>query len=396
MILRGAVNNELRRDEFFNLKYNKGFHRLCSVPRIEKLSYLFEKMPIVLGSLSLLATAFWVTVGIPIFTILSFLCCSYLARGQKPVLNCDVGLSNSSLAFSLIGKYAPDQFTLTVEPAWRSILKKKSGLNVFSFSTMSEVLSAHILGIWMIYGFRPRLFKFREQLHSYVVFDFVLHWIVLNRILREANTIYFVSDSDRWATLFSSLQIKSRKVLIQHGLFLDPDQRDNWRPKEALRYKLRNIHNLIVFDGRQELVYRHNVLSGQTKCIFQRQAPRFSKEIAVKSAGDFGVLAICSPGTTVREIADLKFIIKACPSVTFKIRPHPFYSHKRYKALEDENVFLDINEELELNYLVLFWTKSTLIYQLQKTDVTIVDMMKETRSDVVTQICNKVNLGNND
>ena len=259
---------------------------------------------------------------------------------------------------------------------------------------MSEVLSAHLLGLQVIYGLRARLFKFRYQLHSY---GFRLYFaLMLNRILREANTIYFVSDADRWAILFSSLRIKSRKVLIQHGLFLDPDQRDNWRPKEPLRYKLRNIHTLIVFDSKQELVYRVNVLSGQTKCVFQQQAPRFPKEIAVKSVGTVGVLAICSPGTTEREIADLNFIIKSCPNVSFKVRPHPFYNHKRYQALESENVSLDINEELELNYLVLFWTRSTLIYQLQKTDITMINMMEEIRSEVVSQIYNKVNLRNED
>ena len=278
VILRGALSNELRRDEFFNIKYNKQFYRFCCVPRIEKLSSLFEKMPTALGFLFLLVTGFWTIVGIPIFAIFSFLCCSYLARGEKLALNYNVGLSNSPLASSLIGKYVSDQSTLTVEPVWRSILKRESGLNVFLFSNMSEVLSAHILGLQMIYGLRARLFKFRYQLHSYVVFDFILHWIVLNRILRETNKIYFVSDADRWATLFSSLRIKSRKVLIQHGLFLDPDQRDNWRPKEPLRYKLRNIHSLLVFDSRQELVYRRNVLSGQTKCIFQQQPPDFQRK----------------------------------------------------------------------------------------------------------------------
>lgn len=364
--LKGGLANEVRRDSFFNSKWELRKDLIFDVPRIEKLKFLHKKEARSFLIILKILYIIWPFLLYPVIVIFTAIKCSTIPRRSYKTTSQNIYLSNSPISVSLGRNHLED-----AEIFW---LKSKSMLTrdevihnkVCEWASISDIFKSVCYSFLVYYNPNTKLLSRKDRLQSYVICDWFIHWFALRRLIDGKENIIFSADADRWAVLFAEVPTKAKKTIIQHGLFLDNNQNLTARPPSELAFKLRNISTMFLIDMSQKDIYIKNVLWRGTKAIFKLQRQNNFEVVDLPIPFDRSVLMVCFPNTFDNEMACLEFLLEACPRAIFYIKPHPSYSQKRYEQKCSNRIQLLNKNILPIVDVVLFCTHSTIVYHLEK------------------------------
>lgn len=365
-----AIANELYRDINIHNHLNLYLHTKIVIPRLEKIAFLAERFPRILAATAYVASKVWIPIIYPLLTLTKAVLSARHVLKVRNVEANDIFFVNSaiSLIVSKNAKFHGKYIYVSKALEARGDIKESLGC-VKEYATLADITSALINSMRCMPLIHKNFKTPGSVFQLYPAFDWFLSWSVFHKIAHNANSIWTSSDFDRWAVLIDRLQIRAQKMIVQHGLLVDPAGTSGSRSAAPLPTKLENIYEIFLLNEESGSLYEKMLLAENSSTKFTWDFNKLFHFSNNNVSDNIKIVLIIGQFECLKQECELAIkLAEIFKNSVIHIRPHPSHgskgyrkilSNKRVSLIEDLHFFPKTNACICFNFSTLAHTYET-------------------------------------